>query len=366
LKNNLKDGLTAVERVVSENTSLPILKNVLIKTFNNKIKLTATNLEFGISKLISGKIIEEGGITVPFDIIYGIISNTESDRIQLETDKKCLFVKTDNYEAKIQGLPAEEYPIIPKIENSDYYFEIENVILKKFLNKVIPCVQISEIRPEISGVLFDFQITIAKLVATDSFRLAEQTLDSGCFKTNFNRGFKIIVPLKTFQEFIRVFPDDNKVVIQVDPHQVRLAAEDLELISRLIDGEYPDYNKIIPKEAEAEIQMPREYFINALKLVSNLSGKINDIKLRLKDGKKVLEVYSANQYLGENNYLIPVKFKGEQFQEVSFNWRYLMNGLKVLDSEQIIFSVNGEAKPAALKNPDDNSYFYILMPIKGV
>lgn len=364
LRNNLKEGLSAVERAVTESTSLPILKNVLIKTFNNKIKLIATNLEFGVSKLISGKIIEEGGLTVPFNIFHGIINNSESERINLEVEKNNLIVKTDNYEAKIQGLPVEEYPIIPKIENNDYYLEIPGKTLKQSLLRVMPCVQISEIRPEISGVLFDFQLTVLKLAATDSFRLAEQTLDNTKFKTNFARGFKVIVPLKTIQEFNRIFPENQNITIQFDPHQIVFVAEDLEMISRLIDGEYPDYAKIIPSAVDTEIQLSREYFINAIKLVSNLSGKINDIKFQIKNGKKVLQVYSANQYLGENSYMIPVKIKGEGFKEVSFNWRYLMDILKVFNSDQLIFGVNGDAKPALLKSSDENSYFYILMPIK--
>lgn len=136
------------------------------------------------------------------------------------------------------------------------------------------------------------------------------------------------------------------------------------MISRLIDGNYPDYEQIIPKETDTEFQIPREHFVNAVKLVSNLSGKIDDIKIKFGDNKKTIEIYSANQYLGENNYLIPTKIKGKDFKEVIFNWRFLMDGLKTIDSPEIYFGINGESKPAILKNKDDNSYLYIIMPIK--
>ena len=132
----------------------------------------------------------------------------------------------------------------------------------------------------------------------------------------------------------------------MDSNQVFLKNDDTELISRLIDGEYPDYEQIIPKEFESEITLSNAHFVNALKLVSNFSGRINDVKIRLKNGKKNLEVYSASQYLGENNYLIPIKAKGQDFEEVKFNWRYLLDGLKIAGSENIFFGVNGDSKPA--------------------
>lgn len=364
LKDNLKSGLATVEKAVSDNTTLPILKNVFIKTFNNRIKIVATNLELGISCLVSGKIIEEGEVTIPFGVLYGIINNIDSEKVVLEAEKNNLIIKTDNYEAAIQGVSSDNFPIIPVLENTEYFIEITGDILKKSLLKVIPAAQISEIRPEISGILFDFQITILKLAATDSFRLAEKTISNNFYKSNLNRGFKIIVPLKTIQELIKIFPDDSLIKIHVDPNQIMMKSEDREMVSRLIDGEYPDYESIIPSQLETETQIKKDYYVNSIKLVSNLSGKSNDIILGIKDGKKALEVYSANQYLGNNSYLIPAKINGKEFGEVSFNWRYLLDGLKTMDSPEVIFGVSGDNKPAIIKPTDDASYFYILMPIK--
>lgn len=364
LKSNLKNGLSSVERAVTESNKLPILKNVLLKTTDGRIKLSTTNLELGINRLISGKIIENGSITVPFNTFYSIVNNSDNERINLEVKNNTLIFKTDNYEAKIQGVGEDEFPIIPKIEKENQYLEISSVVLKDALSKVISAAQFSEVRPEISGVLFDFQITSFKLVATDSFRLAEKTLYDNNYKNNFNRGFKAIIPLKTIQEVIRIFNNDQNVKIHIDPTQVLFKSEDLELISRLIDGEYPDYEQIIPKEVEVEITTDQEYLVNALKLVSNFSGRINDVKIKIKKDRNNLEIYSANQYLGENNYLVPAKIKGEGFEEVAFNWRFLLDGLKAVNSKNLIFGLTNESKPAILKSPDDSSYFYILMPIK--
>lgn len=363
LKNNFCDGLNTAGKTATENVNLPVLKNVLIKTFNNKIQLSTTNLEQAITVLISGKIIEEGNITVPISTLSTITNNINDERINLETENNTLIFKTDNYKAILQGLPEEEFPIIPKIENTSHYLQLDAEILKEGLLKTVNSAQMSEIRPEISGILFDFQMTNLKLVGTDSFRLAEKTIAESNFKSTFPRGFKNIIPLKTAQELLRALKS-GPISIFTDPNQILFRSGDLEIISRLIDGTYPDYEQIIPKSLETEMALEREQFLNAVKLVSTFSGKVNDIKICVKDGKKHLEVYSANQYLGENKYLIPAKIKGPAF-ELSLNWRYLLDGLKNFEGKEIIFGVNGDSRPAVLKSPSDASYFYILMPIKA-
>ncbi|MDD5430982.1 MAG: DNA polymerase III subunit beta [Candidatus Pacebacteria bacterium] len=366
LKNNLREGLNIVGKAISENLNLPILKNVLIKTHNNKIKLVATNLELAITQMVSGKIIENGSITVPFSVLSGIVNNSDSERIDLELKNNTLLFKTDNYEASIQGIAEEEFPIIPKIENTRNYLKINGGIFKEAMLKVLNSAQISEIRPEISGVLFDFQISHFKLVTTDSFRLAEKTVFEKEFKTNFQRGFKIIIPLKMVSEAIKILKDDGDLNIFIDPNQILFQNDDIEIISRLIDGNYPDYEQIIPKSFETECILNREHFSSAIKLVSNFTGKTNDIRIKTKQGQKTLEVFSTSPYFGENKYLIPAKIKGENF-DVAFNWRYLVDGLKNFNTpDDLIFGVNGEQKPSILKHPQDSSYFYILMPIKGV
>ncbi len=365
LRSNLKESLSAVEKAISESGNLPILKNVLLKTYNNKIKIAATNLDLAITKLASGKIIEEGGITVPFSTFYNLVNNSDSERITIEVDNNNLIFKTDNYSARIQGVGHEEFPIIPKIENEDHFIELQTQVFKDGISKVLSAVQVSEIRPEISGVLFDFRSNSLKLVATDAFRLAQKTIGDSQFKTNFGQDFKIIVPLKTISEVVKIFSENQPIRIHIDGSQILFKNEDTELISRLINGEYPDYEQIIPKSTENEITLDKYQLINAVKLASNFSGRTNDVKLKVDDSKKVMEVYSASQYVGENNYLIPVKAKGDGFPEISFNWRYFLDGLKIVDGENLFFGANGSNKPSVIKSPEDPSYFYILMPIKN-
>jgi len=366
LRSNLKESLAVVEKAVSDTSNLPILKNVLFKTFNNKIKICATNLNVAVTKLTSAKIIEEGGITVPFSTFYSLVNNSGNERILIETEKNNLVFKTDNYSAKIQGVDQEDFPIIPKISSEDNFIEVPGGIFKEAIYKVLNAAHISEIRPEISGVLMDFQMTMIKFVATDAFRLAHKTINNNQFNSNFPYGFKAIIPLRTISEVVKIFPENQPIKIYVDNNQILFRSEDTELISRLIEGDYPDYDQIIPKSTDTEITVNKDQLVNAVKLASNFSGQTNDIKIKIDSGKKVMEVYSANQYLGENNYLIPIKLKGEHFEEIAFNWHYFLDGLKVVDHENLVFGVNKNNKPSMIKHPEDGSYFYILMPIKTV
>jgi DNA polymerase-3 subunit beta len=364
LKENLKQALSSVERGVVENNNLPILKNVLLKADKNFI-VAATNLEIGVTYNAAAKINATGSITVPFGPLYSIIQNSDSERINLIAEGNTLIVKTDNYEAKMQGVSSEEFPIIPTIEHKEGFLAVEPEVLKDAVNQVIGAAQVSELKPELSGILFDFQVSILKLVATDSYRLAEKTLLNNDFKTTLNKGVKVIIPLKTITEVLRIFSNDKTVNIHIDAHQILFTNGVVSLISRLIDGQYPDYTAIVPQKIGIELLMERENLMSALKLVGGFAGKTSDVKLRSKTETKVLEVYSSNQYVGENNYLIPVRRTGDGFDEISFNSRYLMDGVRVMGGENLSLGVNGPSKPAVLKISGDTSFFYIVMPLEG-
>jgi len=366
LNKNLKDGLRAIERIAEENSNLPILKNFLIESFENKIKLAATNLELGIISFISGKIIENGGLTIPLNLFNSIINNLQVERINLElTKNNKLSIKTDNYQAEIQGIKKEEFPIIPKIKNDEFYLKIQNSELKNTLSLIVGAAA-QENRPELNGILLDYQTTLLKLAATDTFRLSEKTIFNTQFESNIDKNFKIIIPLKTIQEVIRglQFNEEGKTAIFFDANQILFKTENTEIISRLINGEYPDYQQIIPKNFETEISLNKDELIGALKLAGVFTDQLNEIKFIIKEGAKNIEVFSFNQSLGENRYLIPAKIKGAA-AEVAFNWRFLLDGIKNLASENVFIGLNGSAKPALINSLKDSSWFYVLMPIKG-
>ncbi len=365
LKENFKEGISIVERAAGDNTNLPVLKTALIKTEKSKLRFSATNLEIGSTHFINAKIIEEGGVAVPIATLSNIVSNIDSERISIETNNQTIIIKTDNYQAKIQGMHEEEFPIIPTIEEQKHHTQTQTLTLTEAISAIINAAQISEIRPELSGILFDFQNSTLKLAATDSFRLAEKTIANTLFKTTHQKTFRSIIPLKTCLEIGRMFKNNETIFIYTDPSQILFKTQNTELISRLIDGNYPDYEQIIPKNTETEIILDREQFINALKLVGSITGKINDVKINTKSGDKTMEIQALNQYVGENSYLIPAKIKGKGFSGIGFNWRYLIDGLKAINSKNILFQATSDAKPALIKSTEDETYFYILMPIKA-
>ncbi|MBI2591808.1 MAG: DNA polymerase III subunit beta [Candidatus Brennerbacteria bacterium] len=364
LKENLKNGLSSVERSINDQSTLPILKNILIKTENNKTFILGTNLELAVTHSMAGKIFENGSVSVPFKVFTGLINNLPTERINLEKNNHNLIIKTDNYEAVIQGINFEDFPIIPRINISQYSFKIKSDIFKDAVLKVINAAQFSDLRPEISGILMDYQIENLKLAATDSFRLAEKIIPENQFSSNLKQSVRLVIPLKTAGEILKTVKDNIDLEIFFDNNQILFKTDDLEIISRLIEGEYPDYRQIIPKSFATELSVNKDDFLNALKLASVFSGRNNDVKLKVLENKKTLEVYSANEGLGENRYLVPVKANGTPIN-ISFNLKYLIDGLKNHNSEQIILGLNNSDKPSMIKSEKNPLFFYILMPIRN-
>lgn len=362
IRSNIKEAISAVERATGENLNLPILKNVLIEATNGGITFTATNLELAITCNVSGKVIENGKVTVPIGPFSNLITNIQSDRMNFEKKGNALEIKTDNYNATLQGLSADDFPITPKIQEGDQYLEIKAAFLKEAIQQVVVASQFSDLRPELNATLFDFSLDILKLAATDGFRLAERSLPQNLFTAKFDEPFRMLVPLKTSQEVLRMTKDEEVVRIFKDQNQVLFKTDRAELISRLTEGNFPNYAEIIPKKYTTEMTVNREEFANAIKLAGVFGQKSSEVKIVIHPTKKAIEVSSADQALGENTYLLPAKIKGEQM-ETAFNWRYLADPVRGMKGEEIFIGFQEESNPALLRPLIDSSYFYILRPI---
>ncbi len=363
LRTNVLDGLGSVERAISDNTNLPILKNILIKIRDNKIIFVSTNLELAVESSVSGKVIEKGEITIPFQIFNSIIKNLNTERITLEEKGKKLIISTDNYEASIQIQDPKEFPIIPTIANKKNNLKISVGDFKEALGSVIIAAQYSDIRPEISGVFLNFSDGALTLVATDGFRLAERRLSQKQTQSNME-DVSVIIPLKTATELMRMFNKDQEMEIYIDSNQILFSTENEKLISRLIDGSFPDYQSVIPKQTPNEASAEKNELINALKLASAFSGRANDVNLRVGENKKFLEIYSADSAVGENCYRVPIKLKGDKFSLV-FNWRYVLDGLKIYRGSEITLGVSSTDRPVVIKSATEPHLTYVAMPIKN-
>ena len=359
LKNNLKGLLDAAAKTVGESSNLPVLKHVLIAAEGSRVRVVATNLEAAITKSSAAKVLESGEVVVPYALIASVIGNLQSERINLENRGVNLLLTTENYEATIQGVAPEEFPIIPKVKHETEYVEMQGSVLKESLLKVSTAAQISELRPEISGVLIAIEVGSLKFVATDSYRLAEATISPSQFTSACSKPIRAILPLKTVSEIIRTIPDGN-VRITFDESQVLIAGEDVWIISRLIGGVYPDYERIIPQKFMAELVVEKAELMNALRLGSVFSVKTNEVVVKSEKGGKFIEVGAADSTVGENKYLIPAKTSGESVS-AAFNWRFLLDGLKSIPSNTVACSIEEDGKKAIVKVPGDTSYFYLVM-----
>lgn len=363
LRGNLKEGMAALERTVIDNPNLPILKNIIIKA-DARITLQATNLEVGVTFLTNAKISEPGAVCVPFAPLNNIIQNSLSERISISTNENTLTITTDNYEAKIQGVPAEDFPIIPKLETDKRSLELSVDVFKQAIGQVAIAAATNDLKPELNSVLVDVHSGTLKFAATDGFRLAEKTLSTNAFAVS-GEPIKALIPLKTIHEVVRTFPAGSQLKIQFDDNQALFNAKDVSLITRLIDGNYPEYTQIIPKQTPIEFTVEREQFLQAVKLVSNFSGKTNDVKIKTADEKKSLAIFASSQLVGENTYHVPLKkHKGESTAPVVFNWRYLADGVRALSGSAITLGITNESKPTIIRPTDDTSVFYIVMPIQ--
>jgi len=364
LQENLKKGLSIVNHLKSSNISLPILNNVLIKATKGKIVLTTTDLEIGIKTVVRGKVEKEGEFTIPIQLFSNYINLLPNKQVKIEAQKDFLLIKCENYFTKIKGIPASEFPLIPKVEKKEKFsFKIKE--LKKAIHQVNFVVNPSEMRTEISGVLFNFNAPkegFTTLVGTDSYRLAEKIVEFNNFNNKENK--KIIVPLKTLQELLNILEDgEEEIEIYLSENQILFFFNETELISRLINGEYPNYKQIIPEEFKIEAKTSIDKLIQAIKGTGLFSRSgINDIDLDFNSKDNEIIISSSNSEIGESTSKVEADISGEN-GKITFNYRYLLDGLQNLEDEEVVMKISDSKSPGLIKSIKDENYIYIVMPI---
>lgn len=372
LQKNLKQGLSIVSHIAGKNASLPILNNILIEAKDGNIKLTTTNLEIGVVYTVRGKVEEDGVFTVDSKVISDYVSLLPNKRVDIKKDEKSLIIETENYKTKILGQEAEEFPLIPSIEK-DCFYKVNVGEFKKALSQVIFAVSNSETRMELSGVLFNFEGNKLSVVSTDSYRLAEREMG---VETNARSGEnkKVIIPAKTVQELIRVLSgvredgameDDMKdVEFYISENQVMFSFGPVELISRLIEGQYPDYKQIIPGVNKTKAVISKDELVRAIKMASLFSKTgINDVNLDFPKEKNIIVVSSISGQTGENVTELNAEVSGDD-NGVVVNYKYFLDGLNNIDSDNILIEIIDNNTPCVLKPEKNNGYLYLIMPIK--
>ncbi|MFA5188195.1 MAG: DNA polymerase III subunit beta [Patescibacteria group bacterium] len=381
-QENLNQGLNIVSHIASKNTSLPILSNVLIKAEKGVLSFITTNLEMGINCLVRGKIEQDGSYTVSSKLFSDYINLLPNQKIEIELKDDFLQIKSADQDTKIKGNGSEEFPLIPQVEKKNP-FSCKISDLLKALSQVLFAVSVSETRPEISGVYFNFSDNFLTLTATDSYRLAEKKIR---LKEKVKADKEVIIPARTIAELFRILSGysagqemsgeetaaSDQLQIYFEDNQVLFEFDSVELISRIIEGQYPNYKQIIPASHKTRAVVSIAEFIKAAKTAALFSRTgIYDINLEFKAGKLI--VSSTNSQLGENQTKIETKVEGED-NKIVVNFRYLLDGLQNSDSSDIIFEMTDNNNPCVLRPAESlnekkeaiasEDYLYIIMPIK--
>jgi len=349
--------------VASKSATLPILNNVLIRVDDGMINLSATNLEIGIKTSLRGKIENPGEFTVRAKLIFDYISLLPKGNVNLELVGQTLQLTCQNYTTSVRGLLSTDFPVIPEIIK-DNPIKIKSGKLKPALAQVISAVALDESRPEISGVLFNFSGDSLTLAGTDSYRLAEKKLK---VDSQLKEDLKVILPLRTMQEVFRILSevDEQEVTIYLNDSQALFQLNDeVELVSRLIEGNYPDYQQIIPASSKSMAKFDVAEMIKVVKSASLFCKPgINDIKIILTPSKKEMVVTAVNSGIGENVAKFEAEVTGE-VNEAVFNYRYFLDGLSNLGGKEGRLELTSESAPGVIKSEADDSYIYIVMPIR--
>jgi DNA polymerase-3 subunit beta len=373
-QENLARSLSFLERASGKHTSLPILSNFLLQTEKGQLKLSATNLEIGLKCSIGAKIEGEGELTIPVKLLNTFIHNLPTGGVVvIDVTGKTLKVSSGGHSMQIRGMDAKDFPIIPE-KKGDYFLMLNGGKLKKALEWVLPSVSVNESRMELTGVnmlFFEKEIHIA---ATDSFRLAENILSiegDAKYREYILGTPSIILPAQTLQEVYRIIaPETESVKILFEENQAFFEVDGIQVISRIINGKYPDYKQILPKTFSFEVRMNREEALRAVRMASIFSPASNgEVAVALSPEKGKVIVSSQSSEIGENVTVLDASISGQGELTLSFNPRYVLDGLNAVESRDIAFLANTATTPAAFRaiGADENieeDFLYIMMPVR--
>lgn len=359
-KEKLLRAVSKVEKITGKNPTLPVLACVVLEAKGSKLIVRSTNLDLGIEMTIPVKVHKEGVVAIPGNILLSYVTNTVSEgNINLEEIKGNLLVTCSKNETQIKALSSEDFPTIPKL-SSDKKSVIESTELLKGLKSVWYSASVSSMKPELASVyLYPDDKGNVVFVATDSFRLAEKKIES---KTN-NTFENVLIPYRNVQEIIRVFDDvQDALEVYFDNNQIVFVTDGIYLVSRIIDGNFPDYHQIIPKENSTEVVMLKDDLMTALKLSNIFSDKFNQATFTIQPKDGIFEIRSKNIDKGENRNIVDATLRGENI-EINFNHKYITDSFSSINSDSIVLMFNGSSKPMVMRGINDQSFMYLVMPL---
>lgn len=360
VKEKLAAAVAQAEKITGKNLSLPVLGCVLLETGNNTLTIKATNLDLGIEITIPAKNQKEGKVAVPGSVLSGFLNNSQYEKnIVLETTETGLLkITTEKTATTIKSLTADDFPSIPEVtkENS---FKIKSSDFSRGLKSVWYSSSVSSIKPELSSILVKCDDDTLICAATDSFRLAEKKV-----KLKDQKPFEsILIPFKNAQEIIKILDAANgDVEFSVTKTQISIAYDGVYLTSRVIDGVFPDYHQIIPKESQTEVVVLKDDLVQAFKIANIFSDKFNQVNLKADPSSKTFEIRTSNADLGESTNKIDATLTGNEVA-VNFNHKYVTDCFSSLSGDSVSLSFNGLNRPLVIRGVGDSSFLYLVMPM---
>lgn len=355
---DLRISIAQGERIVGKNLTLPVLNSILLSTEKNSLVLRSTNLSVGIEIKIPAKIEKEGVIAISGSILNNIFSNfSQNENILLEGIDGNLSISTKKNKIKLKGQPHEDFPTIPKVNGT--IFDIESKKLIDGIKSVYYSALISDIKPEISSVFIYTKGDELVFVSTDSFRLAEKKVKT----KNLPEISGILIPFKNVSEILRVFGEfKGNLKVSFNKNAISFSSDNIYLTSRVIDGIFPDYKQIIPKESSTTAIVLKQDLLNALKLSNIFSDKFNQVNLKISPKDKIFELSSINNDIGENKTYLDATISGELI-ELGFNYKYFLDCFQSITTDSMSIKFAGEMKPIIVSAVSDQSFTYLIMPM---
>ncbi len=368
LQDNLARGLNIVSRAVGTRTTLPVLSNVLLATDNGRLRLAATNLDMGITAWIGASVEEDGAITVPARTLNDLVNTLSPERVDLEVAVRtnAMHLACGATTASIKGIDAYEFPPIPEPAEDDERLSIPADVLKETINMVAFAAARDDSRPILTGVSIGFQDGLLTMAAADGFRLSVRELP---LDVEFYDSFLLVVPARTLSELARIGSDDEEAINLILPHersQILFQMKDVNVVSQLIDGVFPDYRQIIPRDTATRTVLYTADLLRACKRADIFAREANHtvrMSIEPQDGMAgIARVRAQSSETGENEVVLDATIEGEGM-EVAFNVRYLIEVLSVISTDQVVLKTTRPDKPGVLQPLGDESFTHVIMPM---
>jgi len=366
LQENLAKGVGAVSRMVAGKAQLPVLLNILLKTEQGRIRLSATNLETGMNWWLGAKIEKPGKITVPARILGELVGSLPQETVRLATEDDKLKISCGSVKASINGIAAEEFPQMPtmKVKDKDLSFGLKATELVEAVNQVAFAAGIDEGRPIFTGVKLEIKGKKMRLAATDGFRLSVKEVVG---VTGVRGEKSLVIPARALMEMAKVIGQETeekeiKVAVTDKGTQMIIAGDGTEVVTRLIEGEFPDFDKIIPASSSTKISLDKEELLNAVRSAAIFArDSANIVKFKIEGDR--LKISANAPQVGENEVGLEGKKSGDD-SEMAFNCRYLMEMLTAIEGERLMLETSGALSPGVFKIEGQEGFLHIVMPVR--